>query len=266
MGYTIGGPVGKPGGANKVFFFFSQEFAPRTRGDNVTNYRMPTALERAGDFSQTTDNNGALYNFIRDPNLAGNCTAADQAACFRDGGVLGRIPANRLYATGIAILNRYPLPNLTPAQSAGLNYNFSNTRAKESVMSWQPALRVDYQPIASLRVSAKYSAWQQAKHTFIGTIPGFNDTRMQAAPVTSLALSANYTLNPTTFVEMTCGTQPESTRRLRAGPVGARARSSATRPCRSTTPRLSPRADSAICRSSTRMPRCSGRATTPSRR
>ena len=30
---------------------------------------------------------------------------------FADGGVQGKIPANRLYSTGIALLNRYPLPN-----------------------------------------------------------------------------------------------------------------------------------------------------------
>ena len=41
---------------------------------------MPTALERAGDFSQTTDNNGALYPYIKDPLLTGACTAASQTA------------------------------------------------------------------------------------------------------------------------------------------------------------------------------------------
>ena len=45
-GYSIGGPVGKPGGNNKLFFFYSQEFAPRTAGNNVVRFRMPTALER----------------------------------------------------------------------------------------------------------------------------------------------------------------------------------------------------------------------------
>ena len=35
-GYSIGGPVGKPGGNNKLFFFFSQEWRPRTRGGQVT--------------------------------------------------------------------------------------------------------------------------------------------------------------------------------------------------------------------------------------
>ncbi|HMF60274.1 MAG TPA: carboxypeptidase-like regulatory domain-containing protein, partial [Vicinamibacterales bacterium] len=35
LGYTIGGPVGKPGGTNKLFFFYAQEFQPRTTGNNV---------------------------------------------------------------------------------------------------------------------------------------------------------------------------------------------------------------------------------------
>ena len=40
-GYSIGGPVGKIGGRNKVFFFFSQEWRPRTIGGQVTRYRPP---------------------------------------------------------------------------------------------------------------------------------------------------------------------------------------------------------------------------------
>src|SRR3954463_7683052 len=135
-GYSIGGPIGKPGGTNKLFFFYSQEFSPRTAGNNVIRYRMPTALERAGDFSQSTDNNGNLYPFIRDPLISGACTAADQTACFRDGGVLGRIPADRLYQTGLNILNLWPLPNLPTTQ--GVNYNYQITRPGESVLSWQP--------------------------------------------------------------------------------------------------------------------------------
>ena len=51
-GYSIGGPVGKPGGSNKLFFFYTQEFEPRTGGNDVIRYRLPTALERQGDFSQ----------------------------------------------------------------------------------------------------------------------------------------------------------------------------------------------------------------------
>ena len=94
----LAGRSGKPGGSNKLFFFYAQEFQPRTTGNNVVRFRVPTALERAGDFSQTTDNNGNPFPYIKDPLLTGTCSATNQAACFADGGVLGRIPANRLYA------------------------------------------------------------------------------------------------------------------------------------------------------------------------
>src|SRR4030095_3152184 len=54
-GYTVGGPVGKPGGANKLFFFVATEYRPRTGGGNISRFRVPTDLERQGDFSQTRD-------------------------------------------------------------------------------------------------------------------------------------------------------------------------------------------------------------------
>src|SRR5436190_7620639 len=115
-GYSIGGPIGKPGGTNKLFFFYTQEFEPRTGGNDVTRYRVPTALERQGDFSQTTDNNGNPFPYIKDfaSGLACSTSATgDHSGCFQDGGVLGRIPSNRLYQTGLNILKMYPLPNLT---------------------------------------------------------------------------------------------------------------------------------------------------------
>ena len=96
LGYTIGGPVGKPGGDNKLFFFYSHEYRPVTAAINSGNpirIRVPTALERAGDFSQTRDNTGALFNLIKDPLSTLPCTAANTAGCFQDGGVLGKIPA-----------------------------------------------------------------------------------------------------------------------------------------------------------------------------
>jgi hypothetical protein len=42
------------------------EFEPRTGGNDVVRFRVPTALERQGDFSQSTDNNGNLYPLMRD--------------------------------------------------------------------------------------------------------------------------------------------------------------------------------------------------------
>src|SRR3954467_2034156 len=64
-GYTIGGPVVIPkiyNGRNKLFFFYAHEYRPQNVAINSGNpirYRLPSALERAGNFSQSRDNNGA---------------------------------------------------------------------------------------------------------------------------------------------------------------------------------------------------------------
>ncbi|PYR60094.1 MAG: hypothetical protein DMF91_13070 [Acidobacteria bacterium] len=203
-GFSMGGPLGKPGGKNKLFFFYSQEFSPRTKGNDVVRYRMPTALERSGDFSQTTDNNGRPYPYIKDPLSPFACSASNTAGCFQDGGVIGRIPADRLYQPGLNILKMFPVANIANVP-ANQNYNFELTRPNESILSWQPAVRLDYQPMQKLRATFKYSAWQQKSHLFNGTIPGFNDSRMQDAPVVSYTASVNYSLNSTTFLEATYG-------------------------------------------------------------
>jgi Carboxypeptidase regulatory-like domain len=202
LGYSIGGPIGKPGGNNKLFFFYSHEFAPRTIGNDVQRYRVPTALERAGDFSETTNNNGVLFNFIRDPLLGLPCSSTNQAGCFRDGGVLGRIPANRLYDTGLNILKMYPLPNVN---QAGANYNYEITRPSESLLAWQPALRFDYQPMQKLRATFKYSGWRQRNQIINGQLPGFNDTQQYKPTVGTWAVTASYNLTPSMFLEGTYG-------------------------------------------------------------
>jgi hypothetical protein len=201
-GYSIGGPIGKPGGSNKLFFFYSQEFSPRTAGNDVQRWRVPTALERAGDFSQTLDQNGTLYNLIKDPLNPNPCSATNTSGCFADGGVLGKIPANRLYQTGLNILKLWPTPN---AGGPGVGFNYEITRPKESVLSWQPAARVDYQFSTDLRMTGKYSGWQQRRDLIPGLMNGFNDTQMQRPVISNLAFSVNYNLSNTMFLEGTYG-------------------------------------------------------------
>jgi Carboxypeptidase regulatory-like domain len=207
FGYSIGGPIGKPGGNNKLFFFYSHEYAPRTGGNDVQRYRFPSALERQGDFSQTTDNNGNPFPYIRDPRAAGNCSATnanDRAACFADGGVLGRIPKDRLYQTGLNVLNMFPMPTIANVP-AGQSYNYENTRPNEKLLAWQPAVRLDYNVTSALRATFKYSGWQQRNQVINGSIPGWNDTKMQNPVVSTWTVTANYNLTPTMFLEATYG-------------------------------------------------------------
>ena len=112
--------------------------------------RVPTLAERSGDFTNTRDGSGAPI-FINDPLLAGTCNATNQTACFRDGGIVNKIPASRFYSNGQAILNLYPEPNV-----AGRNdFNYSSQRSSEYPRR-EDILRVDYQITDNTRLSGRF--------------------------------------------------------------------------------------------------------------
>ena len=55
-GYNVGGPIVLPSfntGRNKLFFFWNQEFLPRTDPGTLQLRNVPTELERRGDFSRS---------------------------------------------------------------------------------------------------------------------------------------------------------------------------------------------------------------------
>ena len=157
---------------------------------------MPSLLERQGDFSQTTDNNGALFNLIRDASTGLPCTAADTRGCFQDGGVLGRIPQDRLYQLGLNVLKQWPVPNAT-----GLNYNLQTVAPTDVRLTHQPTVRVDWVPSSRLRLSAKYAGQRATVKNTPGSIPGFNDTLSRFPYITVGSGTVDYTLTPTTVME-----------------------------------------------------------------
>ena len=115
-GGTIGGPVIIPGtnfnrNRDKLFFFWSQEYLPRTYPTRQGTITYPTALERAGDFSKTLDTSGKLI-VIKDP-LTGQPFPGN------------KIPADRiaLDPTGQKLLSIFPLPNFDPSL---VSYNYNN--------------------------------------------------------------------------------------------------------------------------------------------
>ena len=168
IGYTIGGPVWIPKVFNeskeKVFFFFSQEHQKRlTPPNGPQRVTVPTALERLGDFSKSVDNSGAPFPYIHDPNIPITSTVRCEAppnspapgvsyagACFQDGGVVGKIPANRLYGLGLNLLKIYPLPNTT---GTGFNYV---TEEPTSAPQRQDLYRGDWNINNTWRANGKY--------------------------------------------------------------------------------------------------------------
>ncbi|MCC7174579.1 MAG: carboxypeptidase regulatory-like domain-containing protein [Bryobacterales bacterium] len=194
-GYTIGGPVVIPkvvDGRNKLFFFYAHEYRPTSTTTSATpiRLRVPSALERAGNFSQSRDNNGnpipTLMDFTTGAPFPGQ-----------------QIPVNRLYAPGVAVLNRYPLPTMD--QAPGSNYNYQKDGEPYNRLLQQPAVRIDYQATDKLRVTGKYSAQRQTKMVIPGLIPGFSDAYVPYPVIPNWAFTANYVFSPTTFLEVTYG-------------------------------------------------------------
>ena len=110
FGGTFSGPFRK----NKAFYFLSYEAARRRDGTTVT-MTVPSALERAGDFSQTFNANGRLA-IVYDPNSG---PPASRTAFPGN-----RIPTDRLDPVALNVIQAYPLPNRAPDNVAGSN-NFS---------------------------------------------------------------------------------------------------------------------------------------------
>jgi hypothetical protein len=143
--YTIGGPIFIPhhfnANKNKLFFFWSQEYTGQfVSGGSQTRY-TPTALERAGDFSKSLQNNSTRTDII-DPTTGvafpGNI-----------------IPANRINPIGQAMLNFFPLPNYV---GAGTQANIVNY--VEAASATHPrrndVLRVDVAPTSKLNGYFRY--------------------------------------------------------------------------------------------------------------
>ena len=63
-----------PSDAGLLFLAYQRN--PRQfNAGRVTQYRLPTLLERKGDFSQTLDNNGNPFPYVRDYTKSGTCSA-----------------------------------------------------------------------------------------------------------------------------------------------------------------------------------------------
>ncbi len=160
-GFNLGGPVKIPGvydqGADKKLFFFYSFEAPQVQKPGPLRlYRMPTALERQGNFSQTFDNNGALI-FVKDPASSLACSAtAGGAGCF-PGNI---IPANRLDSNGLALLNLLPLPN---ALGQSPNYNFTRQETADNPR-FNNLARVDMRPSSGSTIWATVRTFSSSQY------------------------------------------------------------------------------------------------------
>jgi hypothetical protein len=197
FGYQFGGPIKK----DKLFVFWSQEFYRQLiPGGGIDQFRVPTALERQGDFSQTVDGNGnplTIYNPATGQPFAGNkidpaTLSASQQAVFSE---------------VQKVLSLYPQPNASGAN----NYNYA-TQLSYSDPRREDVLRVDYQISNNHRL---YGRWINNRNTSVSPMETWDLTCMgqlqvqggctSKSPSWNLSFNLVSTLRPNLLNEFSVG-------------------------------------------------------------
>jgi Carboxypeptidase regulatory-like domain/TonB dependent receptor-like, beta-barrel len=120
FGFTIGGPILK----DKLFIFASYDIL-RHKDSPQWLWTVPTALQRAGDFSQTvvSGTNGVPTAVgIFDPDNVIQTSATVYTRAPFPGAI---IPTSQISPFALKIMNIYPLPNRAPTDAFGANNFFA---------------------------------------------------------------------------------------------------------------------------------------------
>jgi len=204
QGYNVGGPVLLPKKAlkEKLFFFFSQEWQEQLVPQNARLSRVPTALEVAGDFSQTRNFSGAPITII-DPQTGqpfpGNKIPAD------------RIAANG--ANGQKILRLFQKFENTPLGGAENAFRYNhNSQLSVSYPRKETSIRVDYNLSDSTKAYVRYTrdADQQIMPYGLGWTGGnnqipFDNLIFKQAPAWNGTLNVTSALSPSLTNEFIFG-------------------------------------------------------------
>jgi hypothetical protein len=188
-GFSLGGPIFK----GKTFFLVDVERI-RNIGKQLVSARVPTALERQGNFTQTLtqDVNGntvpvQLFNpFNVDPNTGDRQPFPVDPIT----GSTNVIPQNMMSPVWNALnaANAFPLPT-GPIDNSGNNFNKGIT---ETSPSTQFDIKLDHQLTEKVHLMGRYS--QNSSHD---TTPGlFFDGSQTQLTTRNVALEHTWTLSP----------------------------------------------------------------------
>jgi len=182
-GGTIGGPIIK----NKLFTFTSYEHWNDASPLPFT-LTVPTALERAGDFSQST-RNGVIRNIFDPLTSTGTSGTRTQFAG-------NKIDASRFDPTALKLLAEMPLPNLPGSQN-----NLQGFKVNQTTY-WNFSERVDWNYSEKWRTFVRYGQ-------FKASLLESNPTGKKMLPVNgsnryglSIAADSVYTISPTMVLNL----------------------------------------------------------------
>ena len=180
FGATLAGPFVK----DKMFFFVGYE-GYRLATAITTTYTVPTAAERAGDFSNYRSSNGQLiviYNPYTSPRVqfTGNV-----------------IPPEMLNPTALAFEKYWALPNGPGTGPAATNNYTVNAPTGGSQEQYNN--RVDFNLSAKQRLFARFTDWEIDTGRLDPMNVGAGSTGHQATQ--NAVVGDTYTLSPTTILD-----------------------------------------------------------------
>lgn len=145
-GGVIGGPVIK----NKTFFFGGYEYTKQQSPTSAT-ISVPTALQRAGDFSQTFNAAGQLMTVYNPFDTFTNASGAIERRPFAG----NKIPTNLMDPIALKALSFVPQPNQTGTQFTNTLNWFNN--GINSSNGHQMNVKMDHNFSERTRASGRYS-------------------------------------------------------------------------------------------------------------
>ncbi len=239
-GGTLGGPIFLPNhfntGRNKLFFFFSYEGSPIKTPDGTKQFRIPTALELAGNFSQTYQQGKTtdlLLNIRNPANAQSTCTAtgttaATTSGCFPN----NTIPTGLINSQGLALMQiQYnntiakavnfanPAAPCNPPPGGGCyipagyntaltsnNYNYTTNNSSDKSY-YQQIVRIDYNPTEKLHLYGREDQATVNNNGYASTTNKYTWLFPANYQLTepSYALNVTYTFTPTLVNEFNFG-------------------------------------------------------------
>lgn len=195
-GGSFGGPVRIPklyNGKDRTFFFANWEQYKYARGASSIT-RVPTPLERQGDFSQTRTNTGSLYT-IYDP--ASTLPSPTGSGYVRTAFPNNVIPANRLDPVALKAMSYIALPNRTPDTPFTNDNNFYNATKSYTNMN-QYTLRGDQRISDRNNLMARFSAFaHEIPPSKGGIVPPELGVRVDNFKTYNFLLNDTHTFTPT---------------------------------------------------------------------
>ena len=205
VGFDVGGPVMIPHlfnrGRKKLFFFYSQEIDPNVTPEGPYHFRMPTAKERVGDFTEGLSP-APLDPTTGKPYDAGCPLILPGSPDYTAANACSMTAANAYDPNMATLLNIFPLPNASLGSLADCKSCNWELSSSDKIPSDQELLKIDYVPTDKWRI-----AWRgtltHVKTDGLHTPAGFPEWLGNMVPMTYSTPSPSTMVTVTTIFKPT---------------------------------------------------------------